>query len=103
MIQELVLATRNRHKGEELAALLGDLGIRIRTLEEFPDSVFVEDPALVFGEGAILLRPGAPSRAGEREPMRDVLARLFEHYGDGRYRVSPLLARHALTGRRFHG
>jgi len=38
MIQELVLATRNRHKGEELAALLGDLGIRIRTLEEFPDS-----------------------------------------------------------------
>jgi len=38
MIQELVLATRNRHKGEELVALLGDLGIRIRTLEEFPDS-----------------------------------------------------------------
>ena len=38
MIQELVLATRNRHKGEELVALLGDLGIRIRTLEEFPDT-----------------------------------------------------------------
>lgn len=38
MIHELVLATRNRHKGEELAALLGDLGIRIRTLDEFPDA-----------------------------------------------------------------
>jgi XTP/dITP diphosphohydrolase len=38
MIRELVLATRNRHKGEELAALLGDLGIRIRTLDEFPDA-----------------------------------------------------------------
>ena len=37
MIQELVLATRNRHKGEELAALLGDLGIPIRTLDEFPN------------------------------------------------------------------
>jgi XTP/dITP diphosphohydrolase len=37
MIRELVLATRNRHKGEELAALLGDLGITIRTLDEFPD------------------------------------------------------------------
>lgn len=36
MIHEMVLATRNRHKGEELAALLGDLGIRIRTLDEFP-------------------------------------------------------------------
>lgn len=38
MIRELVLATRNRHKGTELAALLGDLGVRIRTLEEFPEA-----------------------------------------------------------------
>lgn len=38
MIRELVLATRNRHKGEELAALLGDLGITIRTLDEFSDA-----------------------------------------------------------------
>ncbi len=38
MIRELVLATRNRHKGEELAALLSDLGITIRTLDEFPDA-----------------------------------------------------------------
>jgi XTP/dITP diphosphohydrolase len=38
MIRELVLATHNRHKGEELAALLGDLGMTIRTLDEFPDA-----------------------------------------------------------------
>ena len=38
MIRELVLATRNRHKAEELVALLGDLGITIRTLDEFPDA-----------------------------------------------------------------
>ena len=38
MIRELVLATRNRHKVEELVALLGDLGITIRTLDEFPDA-----------------------------------------------------------------
>src|ERR1041385_1873759 len=42
-------------------------------LEAFPDSMFVEDPALVFGEGAILLRPGAPSRLGERDAMRAAL------------------------------
>lgn len=36
MIKELVLATRNPDKGRELAALLEDLGIRIRTLAEFP-------------------------------------------------------------------
>ena len=37
MARELVLATRNRHKGEELAALLGGLDIRIHTMDEFPD------------------------------------------------------------------
>jgi XTP/dITP diphosphohydrolase len=43
-VHELVLATRNRYKGEELAALLGDLGIRIRTLDEFPQAPnMVED------------------------------------------------------------
>jgi dimethylargininase len=46
-------------------------------LEEFPDSVFVEDPALTFPEGAILLRPGAPSRAAEPEHMREALNRHF--------------------------
>ena len=35
MIRELVLATRNRNKVIELVALLGDLGITIRTLDEF--------------------------------------------------------------------
>ena len=43
---DLVLATRNRHKGEELAALLGDLPIRIRTLADFPHAPeVVEDGA----------------------------------------------------------
>ena len=32
-----MLATRNRDKCAELAALLGDLGIRLRTLEDFPE------------------------------------------------------------------
>ena len=38
-----MLATRNRHKGEELEALLGDLGIRIRTLADFPGAPEVEE------------------------------------------------------------
>ena len=46
-------------------------------LEEFPDSTFVEDPALTFPEGAILLHPGAPSRAAEPEHMRAAFARHF--------------------------
>jgi XTP/dITP diphosphohydrolase len=43
VVKELVLATRNRHKGEELAALLGDLGLRIRTLADFPEAPEVEE------------------------------------------------------------
>ena len=42
-MKEIVLATRNRHKGEELASLLGDAGIRIRTLAEFPSAPEVEE------------------------------------------------------------
>ena len=46
MIRELVLATRNRHKVTELVALLRDLGITIRSLDEFPDAPdVVEDGA----------------------------------------------------------
>jgi dimethylargininase len=46
-------------------------------LEEFPDSLFVEDPALVFSDAAILLRPGTPSREQEAESLLPVLAARF--------------------------
>ena len=46
-------------------------------LESFPDSVFVEDPALVFTEAAILLNPGAPSRQGEARELSPTLSALF--------------------------
>jgi XTP/dITP diphosphohydrolase len=38
VITELVLATRNEHKGQELKALLGGEGLIIRTLAEFPNA-----------------------------------------------------------------
>ena len=47
-------------------------------LEAFPDSIFVEDPALVFSEGAILMNPGAASRQGEVALIRPALDRHFE-------------------------
>jgi dimethylargininase len=46
-------------------------------LEQFPDSLFVEDPALVFGVAAILLHPGALSREQEAETLSPVLAARF--------------------------
>ena len=53
MISEVVLATRNRHKVEELAALLGDLGIRIRTLADFPQAPEVEEDGATCEANAI--------------------------------------------------
>ena len=48
-------------------------------LAEHPDSIFVEDPAFVLGDAAILLRPGAPSRLGEAAALAPALHRHFAH------------------------
>ncbi|RWB39722.1 MAG: dimethylarginine dimethylaminohydrolase [Mesorhizobium sp.] len=47
-------------------------------LEAFPDSVFVEDPALVFTGGAILLRPGTPTRIDETAEIAPTLREMFD-------------------------
>ena len=52
-ISELVLATRNQHKGEELVALLAGLGITIRTLKDFPDAPEVEEDGATCEANAI--------------------------------------------------
>ena len=65
---------------EAYARALEQAGVAVEILdplEDFPDSIFVEDPALVFGNGAILLNPGAASRAGESEHLLPVLERQF--------------------------
>ena len=46
-------------------------------LEAYPDSIFVEDVALVFNQGAILLRPGAATRQRESEQIKATLNELF--------------------------
>lgn len=63
-----------------VAALLG-LGLEVEILQpadDYPDSIFVEDPALVFTEGTIVLNLAAPSRAGEAELLTPVLDSRFE-------------------------
>jgi dimethylargininase len=70
-----------RHELERYVAALSAAGVAVETLppiDNFPDSVFVEDPALVFPEGAIVLRPGAPSRLGEGALIAPDLRRHFD-------------------------
>lgn len=79
------------HAGYVAALRSAGLAVQeLEPLEDFPDAIFVEDPALVFTEGAILLRPGAPSREAEGNFLRDVLQNRFgrvlaqtEGYADG--------------------
>lgn len=60
-------------------AALEEEGVEVHLLDplpDFPDSVFVEDPALILNGHAITLRPGAASRAGEADQIAPDLARL---------------------------
>jgi len=71
---DLTLA-RRQHAG--YCAALRALGCELHelaALDDFPDSVFVEDTALVFDELAVLTRPGAASRRGEVESVGAALA-----------------------------
>jgi len=45
--------------------------------EQYPDSTFVEDTALLTSECAIITRPGAPSRRGETEAIESVLEKFY--------------------------
>ncbi len=61
-------------------AALESLGVEVEVLppdQNFPDSTFVEDTALLTPEAAIITRPGAPSRRGETKSIGEVLARYF--------------------------
>ena len=45
--------------------------------EEYPDSTFVEDVALLTKESAIIMNPGAPSRRGETAEIKKVLRNYY--------------------------
>jgi dimethylargininase len=60
---------------------LAELGVRVETLPadpDFPDSVFVEDPAIVLDEIAVMTRMGALSRRREGEALAAALVKYRE-------------------------
>src|SRR5204863_2683547 len=57
---------------------LVDLGVRVVSLPaepELPDAVFVEDPAVVVDEVAVISIMGVPSRRPEARSLADALSR----------------------------
>jgi len=53
--------------------------IILEASEQFPDSVFMEDVALLTSKCAIITRPGAKSRQGEENIVRPVLENLYQN------------------------
>jgi dimethylargininase len=66
---------RSQHRAYEEALMeAGYLVERLDTSAQLPDSVFVEDIAVVFDELAIVTRPGAESRRQETPAVAEALA-----------------------------
>ena len=71
---DLELARAQHADYERTLAAAGYRVERLDADESMPDSVFVEDMAIVFDELAILTRPGADSRRGELPAIAAALA-----------------------------
>src|SRR6266699_6826635 len=78
---DLAVAQKQHHAYENL---LGQLGARVISLPAepaLPDSMFVEDPAIVLDELAVILPLGTGTRRREAASLAQVLAkfRKLEH------------------------
>jgi dimethylargininase len=81
-----IARAREQHAAYE--SCLRELGVTVISLPaeaEYPDAVFVEDPAIVLDEIAVMTRPGAESRRGEAAS----LAREMEHFRPLRWMREP--------------
>jgi dimethylargininase len=69
-----------RHHADYIAALEaeGAAVTELPLLAAYPDAQFVEDTALCLPEGAVVMRPGAPTRLGEAAEMAPVLACFYD-------------------------
>lgn len=71
---DLSLAQAQHHQYEATLEALGCQLVRLPAEPTLPDSVFVEDTAIVLDEIALLTRPGAASRQAETASIAQALA-----------------------------
>jgi len=70
---DLARARQQHADYERTLALLGCKVVTVPAAHELPDSVFVEDTAIVLDEIAVVTRPGAPSRRPETGAVASTL------------------------------
>lgn len=71
-----------RHQHAEYIKLVKSLVENVITIpcdENYPDCVFVEDIAVILDDTALICRPGAESRRGEVDAVREKLSELKLH------------------------
>ena len=84
------LSSQNLHPHYEIIAeehsnyikAIEEAGLQIQlleALEEYPDSIFVEDPALTYKSNVIILNPFDPSRNGEKNIIENEIKDLFDN------------------------
>lgn len=74
------LAKEQHRRYCEILEQLGLILIVIEPDDRFPDCCFVEDPAIVIGDIAIISRMAAKSRTGEEIEVRNTLSRYKKVY-----------------------
>jgi len=75
---DVALAMQQHAAYQAALAELGANIVELPALPEHPDCVFVEDPALVLDEVAIVTRMGAESRRGESDTLAEAVGRYRE-------------------------
>ena len=84
------LSSQNLHPDYEIIAeehrnyikAINESGLKINlleSLEEYPDSIFVEDPALTYKSTIIILNPFDLSRNGEKNIIKNEIEHLFDN------------------------
>ena len=84
------LSSQNLHPDYEIIAeehrnyikAINESGLKINlleSLEEYPDSIFVEDPALTYKSNIIILNPSNPTRNGEKYIIKNEITHLFDN------------------------
>ena len=88
------LSSKNLHPKYEIIVeehnnyvkAINDAGLKINLLEpleEYPDSIFVEDPVITYKSNIIILNPADPSRNGEKNIIENDPFVSLDHSGVG--------------------
>jgi dimethylargininase len=72
---DLEIARAQHAAYEQRLAAAGCIVQRLETAADMPDSVFIEDIAIVFDEIAVITRPGAAARRAESPAVAETVAR----------------------------